>query len=190
MTIRQARIIVEAHRRDGVANPTKTRQLIAAEKMLYHREQLPPPVRKKPQRTAICIYHNGTKVSQVNRESRWKKHMEIKHKEEESLLLVMVEVCKFFGIEPEHLVSRSRKFEYRLPRQICQYIGYEYTKLCLYDIAIMTGLTDHSTIVDSAKRIRDYLDVYNDDTRRCVELMVKEFNLTKNEDIKITNTKS
>jgi chromosomal replication initiation ATPase DnaA len=158
--------------------------------MLYHREQLPEKKPRKPQgipqRSSLFLISNGLNRTKERRVSKWKKYIELKHENEILMLQLMVEVCLWFCIEPEQMIQKNRADEFKIPRQVCQYLGYQYTKLVTKEIAVMTGVKDHTTVINANKRMHERLDLYTDSVTDCIDMLVFKYDLKKNEDIKLS----
>lgn len=71
-------------------------------------------------------------------------------------------VAKDYEIDPLSIKTRCRSSQYRQPRQIVQYLAYVLFKkeMTLQYIAEHTGLTDHSTVINSREKITDYIYSY------------------------------
>ena len=68
-------------------------------------------------------------------------------------------VCSYFGVEKEHLVSKSRKREYTLPRQLSMYFAKELTNSTFKKIGKETGGRDHATVMHACDTIRDLSNI-------------------------------
>jgi len=66
-------------------------------------------------------------------------------------------VCKYYSISREDIVSKKRKKELMLPRQIAIYLMRELTSKSLPQIGAIMGGKDHSTILHSENKIKDLL---------------------------------
>ncbi|MGV4413414.1 chromosomal replication initiator protein DnaA [Chryseobacterium sp. T1] len=64
-------------------------------------------------------------------------------------------VCDYFGINREVLLSKSRKREIALPRQLAMYFAKEYTNSTFTKIGEEMGGKDHSTVMYACDTIRD-----------------------------------
>ena len=64
-------------------------------------------------------------------------------------------VCEYFGINRELLLSKSRKREIALPRQLAMYFAKELTNSTYTKIGEEMGGKDHSTVIYACDTIRD-----------------------------------
>jgi len=63
-------------------------------------------------------------------------------------------ICRYFQISVKYVQIRERSENVRYPRQLVHYFLNKYTKLSLQDIAHMTGLISHATVLNSIKVIK------------------------------------
>lgn len=64
-------------------------------------------------------------------------------------------VCEYFGIKREELISKTRKREIALPRQLAMYFSKELTNATYMKIGEEMGGKDHSTVMYACETIRD-----------------------------------
>ncbi|MDR2206248.1 MAG: chromosomal replication initiator protein DnaA [Flavobacteriaceae bacterium] len=64
-------------------------------------------------------------------------------------------ICEYFGIKKEDLLSKTRKREIALPRQLAMYFSKEYTKSTFSKIGEEMGGKDHSTVMYACETIKD-----------------------------------
>lgn len=64
-------------------------------------------------------------------------------------------VCDYFNIKREDLLSKSRKREIALPRQLAMYFSKEYTNSTFSKIGEEMGGKDHSTVMYACETIKD-----------------------------------
>lgn len=64
-------------------------------------------------------------------------------------------ICDYFGIKREQLLSKTRKREIALPRQLAMYFAKEYTNATFAKIGEEMGGKDHSTVMYACETIRD-----------------------------------
>ncbi len=64
-------------------------------------------------------------------------------------------VCEYFGIEREQLLSKTRKREIALPRQLAMYFAKEFTNATFNKIGEEMGGKDHSTVMYACDTIKD-----------------------------------
>ncbi|MEC5395742.1 chromosomal replication initiator protein DnaA [Bergeyella sp. RCAD1439] len=68
-------------------------------------------------------------------------------------------VCEYFGINRDQLLSRSRKRDIALPRQLAMYFSKEFTNATFSKIGEEMGGKDHSTVMYACDTIRDVAKV-------------------------------
>jgi chromosomal replication initiator protein len=66
-------------------------------------------------------------------------------------------VCKHYNISEEDMVSKCRKHEIALARQMAIYLAKKYTQHSLKSIGSYFGNRDHSTVLHSCQTIENYL---------------------------------
>lgn len=64
-------------------------------------------------------------------------------------------VCDYFGIKREQLLSKTRKREIALPRQLAMYFAKEFTNSTYTKIGEEMGGKDHSTVMYACETIKD-----------------------------------
>ncbi len=64
-------------------------------------------------------------------------------------------VCDYFGIRREDLLSKSRRREVALPRQLAMYFSKEFTNATFSKIGEEMGGKDHSTVMYACDTIKD-----------------------------------
>lgn len=64
-------------------------------------------------------------------------------------------VCEYFGINREQLLSKSRKRDIALPRQLAMYFSKEFTNSTFTKIGEEMGGKDHSTVMYACETIKD-----------------------------------
>lgn len=64
-------------------------------------------------------------------------------------------VCEYFGIKREELLSKTRRREIALPRQLAMYFSKEYTNSTFTKIGEEMGGKDHSTVMYACDTIKD-----------------------------------
>lgn len=64
-------------------------------------------------------------------------------------------VCDYFGLKKEELLSKSRKREIALPRQLAMYFSKEMTNATFSRIGEEMGGKDHSTVMYAVETIKD-----------------------------------
>ena len=85
--------------------------------------------------------------------------------------IVKFTVCEHFQITPEKLVSKSRKREFALPRQVAHYIIKEKFRelfVSYQTIGTELGGVDHATVIHSVKKVQDLME-FDDDLFSQVE---------------------
>lgn len=78
-------------------------------------------------------------------------------------------VCDYFGINREQLLSKSRKRDIALPRQLAMYFSKELTNHTYSKIGEEMGGKDHSTVMYACETIKDVAKIDKD-----VKKFVKE----------------
>ncbi|MDO4763345.1 MAG: chromosomal replication initiator protein DnaA [Flavobacteriaceae bacterium] len=84
-------------------------------------------------------------------------------------------VCDYFGIRKEHLLSKTRKREIALPRQLAMYFSKEYTSATYARIGEETGGKDHTTVMHAHKTIIDQSKMDKDIKKYIKDLKEKIF---------------
>ena len=64
-------------------------------------------------------------------------------------------VCEYFGIKKEDLLSKSRRREVALPRQLAMYFSKQFTNSTFSKIGAQMGGKDHSTVMYACDTIKD-----------------------------------
>mgnify|MGYP000538054646 FL=1 len=64
-------------------------------------------------------------------------------------------VCEYFGLDREKLISKSRKREIALPRQLSMYFAKKLTNATFKRIGDETGGRDHATVMHACETIKD-----------------------------------
>ena len=72
---------------------------------------------------------------------------------------IISQVCKYFSITKEEIISGKRKKELVTPRQIAIYLIREQTNKSLPEIGKIMGGKDHTTIMHAEKKISDLLKI-------------------------------
>ena len=72
---------------------------------------------------------------------------------------ILEKVCKHYGVNQQHIYSKSRKRNYVLVRQISMYLAQKYTKMPASRIGQLIGGRDHSTVLHSCSAIEQRLKV-------------------------------
>jgi chromosomal replication initiator protein len=84
-------------------------------------------------------------------------------------------VCEYFGIKREQLLSKTRKREIALPRQLAMYFAKEYTNSTFTKIGEEMGGKDHSTVMYACDTIRDVSKIDKELKKYLKELKEKIF---------------
>lgn len=71
------------------------------------------------------------------------------------ILYIQEVICDYFGIKREQLLSKTRKREIALPRQLAMYFAKEYTNATFAKIGEDMGGKDHSTVMYACDQIKD-----------------------------------
>ena len=80
------------------------------------------------------------------------------HQTEVSVHEIQKEVCSYFGLQPEHLLSKTRKREIVQARQIAMYLSRNLTKTSLASIGAQIGGKDHATVLHAYNTVCDLMD--------------------------------
>ena len=72
---------------------------------------------------------------------------------------IMEKVCGHYHVTQQQVLSRSRKRDYMLVRQISMYLAQKYTKMPASRIGQLIGGRDHSTVIHSCSTIEQRLKV-------------------------------
>ena len=72
---------------------------------------------------------------------------------------ILEKVCGHYGIQQQHVFSKSRKRDYVLVRQVSMYLAQKYTKMPASRIGQLIGGRDHSTVLHSCSTIEERLKV-------------------------------
>ncbi|MDO4225237.1 MAG: chromosomal replication initiator protein DnaA [Bergeyella zoohelcum] len=82
-------------------------------------------------------------------------------------------VCEYFGISREQLLSKTRKREVALPRQLAMYFSKELTNSTYSKIGKEMGGKDHSTVMHACNTIGDVVNVDKEIQKYVKELKEK-----------------
>ena len=72
---------------------------------------------------------------------------------------ILEKVCGHYGVQQQHVFSKSRKRDYVLVRQVSMYLAQKYTKMPASRIGQLIGGRDHSTVLHSCSTIEERLKV-------------------------------
>ena len=72
---------------------------------------------------------------------------------------ILDKVCGHFGVAQQQVLSKSRKRNYVLVRQVSMYLAQKYTKMPASRIGQLIGGRDHSTVLHSCNAIEERLKV-------------------------------
>jgi chromosomal replication initiator protein len=82
-----------------------------------------------------------------------------------AIATIQQEVCKFYGISKNDIISNKRSQAIVYPRQIAMYLARELTDMSLPRIGAEFGGRDHTTVMHADAKIRKLMntqrDVYN-----------------------------
>lgn len=84
-------------------------------------------------------------------------------------------VCKAYGIEMRHLVTRSRQQELVKPRQMFHYIAIEKLGMKVVDAGKVFN-TDHTTAMHGRTKVKDLLSIMDEETHEKLELINEYLN--------------
>jgi len=103
---------------------------------------------------AIIIFERDQSIESV------KKHLQDLIEEPRRKITVekiINEVCEFYNVSKKEILSKSRKKEYVLPRQVIMYLLREELNLSLPSIGVKLGNKDHTTVGYACEKIREKL---------------------------------
>lgn len=66
---------------------------------------------------------------------------------------ILSAVCQHYGVKQKDLVSKSRKQQFALPRQLAMYLVQKYTDTSASQIGRLIGKRDHSTVLHACNKI-------------------------------------
>ena len=72
---------------------------------------------------------------------------------------ILEKVCQHFGVQQQHVFSRSRKRDYVQVRQVSMYLAQKYTKMPASRIGQLIGGRDHSTVLHSCSTVEQRIKV-------------------------------
>ena len=72
---------------------------------------------------------------------------------------ILDKVCNHFSVSQQSVLSRSRKRDYVLVRQVSMYLAQKYTKMPASRIGQLIGGRDHSTVIHSCSSIEQRMKV-------------------------------
>ena len=70
---------------------------------------------------------------------------------------ILEKVCKHYRVEQKSVISKSRRRDYVLVRQVSMYLAQKHTKLSAARIGQLIGNRDHSTVIHSCNAIESRL---------------------------------
>lgn len=68
-------------------------------------------------------------------------------------------VCNHFNVSTTAVMSRSRKRDYVVARQVSMYLAQKYTKMPASRIGKLVGGRDHSTVIHSCTQVETRLKI-------------------------------
>lgn len=84
--------------------------------------------------------------------------------------IILVEVCRYYKLEPSICLSKTNKREIVQPRQIAMYFAKKMTNLSLSVIGAKIGWKDHATVLHACKTIGNLIET-DLNIRKDVELI-------------------
>ena len=72
---------------------------------------------------------------------------------------IVEKVCHHYGVSQQQVMSRSRKRDYVLVRQVSMYLAQKYTRMPASRIGQLIGGRDHSTVIHSCTSVEQRLKV-------------------------------
>lgn len=94
-----------------------------------------------------------------------------------TLTLIINEVCTYFNVKPEDVISKKRNSEYVLPRQVAMYLCHILTESSYAIIGKALGKKDHTTVLHGCNKIEDELKV-NEELQNKIDAILKKINPT------------
>ena len=89
---------------------------------------------------------------------------------------VISSISSTFNIETSHLLGRSRKAKFSLPRQVAMYILKEYSPLSTAQIGQFLNGRDHSTVIHGHSKIKDKLST-DPSLKQTVDLIKRDLQI-------------
>lgn len=72
---------------------------------------------------------------------------------------ILDSVCNHFNVSTTAVMSRSRKRDYVVARQVSMYLAQKYTKMPASRIGKLVGGRDHSTVIHSCTQVENRLKI-------------------------------
>ena len=72
---------------------------------------------------------------------------------------ILDKVCDHYSVSQQHVLSRSRKRDYVLVRQVSMYLAQKYTKMPASRSGQLIGGRDHSTVIHSCSTIEQRMKI-------------------------------
>jgi len=116
------------------------------------------------------------RLQEILRQERERQIAAKKEKEERDLIFAQTAlevVASHYGVSIEQMTSGSRSREVKQPRNTAQYIIFKNTDFPLLKISDFVGRVDHTTAINSIKRIDKRLE-FDEDLRNRIGEMQEE----------------
>lgn len=88
-----------------------------------------------------------------------------------SIKTIIENICDFYGIKKEDLLSQSRSKEYVMARQMGMYLALEMTNETSKKIGFEFGGRTHSTVIHACKTIKNEYEARNMEVVKNIELL-------------------
>ena len=72
---------------------------------------------------------------------------------------IVEKVCNHYNVTQQSVMSRSRKREYVVARQVAMYLAQKHTKMPASRIGLLIGKRDHSTVIHSCNAVESRMKV-------------------------------
>ena len=72
---------------------------------------------------------------------------------------IIERVCNHYNVSQQNVMSKSRKRDYVVVRQVSMYLAQKYTKMPAARIGQLIGKRDHSTVIHSCNAVEQRLKV-------------------------------
>ena len=72
---------------------------------------------------------------------------------------IVEKVCNHYNVTQQSVMSRSRKREYVVARQVAMYLAQKHTKMPASRIGLLIGKRDHSTVIHSCNTVESRMKV-------------------------------
>jgi chromosomal replication initiator protein len=88
-----------------------------------------------------------------------------------SIKTIIENICNFYGIKKEDIISQSRLKEFVVARQMGMYLAMEMTNETSKKIGFEFGGRTHSTVIHAYKTIKEECNNHNTEVIKNIELL-------------------